>query len=62
MKYGIFSYDENKIFFNVGDNIQSLAAKQFMPRVDTYINRERLADYHGEKSILVMNALQLKRL
>ena len=55
MKYGIFSYDENKIFFNVGDNIQSLAAKQYMPRVDTYINRERLADYHGEKMKVIMN-------
>lgn len=55
MKYGIFSYDENKIFFNVGDNIQSLAAKQFMPRVDTYINRECLAEYHGEKMKVIMN-------
>lgn len=55
MKYGIFSYDENKIQFNVGDNVQSLAAKQYMPRVDTYINRERLADYHGEKMKVIMN-------
>lgn len=55
MKYGLFTYDENKKFFNVGDNIQSLAAKQFLPQVDTYINREHLADYHGEKMKVIMN-------
>lgn len=55
MKYGLLTYDENKNFFNVGDNIQSLAAKQFLPKVDNYLNRERLADYHGEKTLLIMN-------
>ncbi|APY12399.1 hypothetical protein BWZ22_14720 [Seonamhaeicola sp. S2-3] len=55
MKYGLLTYDENKRFFNVGDNIQSLAAKQFLPRVDMLLNRERLADYKGEKIKLIMN-------
>lgn len=55
MKYGLFTYDENKKFFNVGDNIQSLAAKQFLPQVDTFINREHLADYKGDKMKLIMN-------
>ncbi len=55
MKYGLLSYDENKRFFNVGDNIQSLAAKQFLPQVDTYVNRERLAEYEGEELKLIMN-------
>ncbi len=55
MKYGLLKYDENKRFFNVGDNIQSLAAKQFLPKVDVFLNRERLAEYKGEKTKLIMN-------
>ena len=55
MKYGLFTYDENKKFFNVGDNIQSLAAKQFLPKVDTLINREHLADYKGDEMKVIMN-------
>ncbi len=55
MKYGLLKYDENKRFFNVGDNIQSLAAKQYLPKVDMFLNRERLADYKGEKIKLIMN-------
>ncbi len=55
MKYGLLTYDENKRFFNVGDNIQSLAAKQFLPQVDLFINRERLADYDGDPVKLIMN-------
>lgn len=55
MKYGLLSYKESKQVFNVGDNIQSLAAKQYLPRVDTYINRENLADYGGERTKLIMN-------
>ncbi|WP_445738571.1 polysaccharide pyruvyl transferase family protein [Mariniflexile sp.] len=55
MKYGLLTYDENNRFFNVGDNIQSLAAKQFLPKVDAYVNREKLADYKGPKLKLIMN-------
>jgi hypothetical protein len=55
MKYGLLTYDENKRFFNVGDNIQSLAAKQYLPQVDEFINREKLADYKGDEVQLIMN-------
>lgn len=55
MRYGLLTYDENKRFFNVGDNVQSLAAKQFLPRVDQFLNRERLADYKGEPIKVIMN-------
>ncbi|SEK53678.1 Polysaccharide pyruvyl transferase [Aquimarina amphilecti] len=55
MKYGLLTYDENKNFFNVGDNIQSLAAKQYLPKVDTLLNRERLGDYKGDPIKLIMN-------
>lgn len=55
MKYGLLTYDENRRFFNVGDNIQSLAAKQFLPNVDVHLNREKLNEYQGEKVKLIMN-------
>lgn len=55
MKYGLLTYAESKKVYNVGDNIQSLAAKQFLPRVDEFINRERMADYHKGKTKMILN-------
>lgn len=55
MRYGLLSYEENRKFFNLGDNIQSLAAKQYLPQVDQYLNRERLANYEGDDIQLIMN-------
>lgn len=55
MNYGLMTYAENSKTFNIGDYIQSLAAKQFLPRVDEYINREELASFNGEKTKLILN-------
>tara|TARA_R110002050_G_scaffold88588_1_gene186951 strand:+ start:6099 stop:7067 length:969 start_codon:yes stop_codon:yes gene_type:complete len=55
MKYGLLTYIEKQKYFNVGDNIQSLAAKQFLPKVDKYLDRETLADYNDERVKLIMN-------
>lgn len=55
MKYGLLTYAENRKFFNVGDYIQSLAAKQFLPQVDELLNREALGDYSGDTIKLIMN-------
>ena len=55
MKYGLLKYAENEQFFNVGDNIQSLAAKQFLPKVDQYVNRENLGEYKGEPIKMILN-------
>lgn len=55
MKYGLLTYAENRKFFNVGDYIQSLAAKQFLPQVDEFLNREALGDYSGGPIKLIMN-------
>jgi hypothetical protein len=55
MLYGLLTYDENRKFFNVGDNIQSLAARQFLPHVDELLNRERLGEYKGDKIKLILN-------
>lgn len=55
MKYGLLTYAENNSFFNIGDYIQSLAAKQFLPQVDRFINREKLSQYKDENVKLIMN-------
>jgi len=55
LKYGLLTYAENQRFFNVGDYIQSLAAKQFLPQVDGYLNREALGAYTGDPIKLIMN-------
>ncbi len=54
MHYGLMTY-ACKRHFNVGDYIQSLAARQFLPKVDRYINREKLSEYSGPKTKLIMN-------
>lgn len=40
---------------NIGDYIQALAAAQFLPKVDGFIQRERLKDYDGEECKVIMN-------
>lgn len=41
--------------FNIGDYIQSLAARQFLTKPYIYINRERLDSYNGEQVKMIMN-------
>ena len=41
MKYGLFKYETE----NIGDEIQSIAARRFLPSVDAYIDRDRLGEY-----------------
>lgn len=55
MKYSVMTYVEGDRWFNIGDYIQSLAAKQFLPQVDSYVNRERLGQYTGELSQIILN-------
>lgn len=55
MKYSIMTYAEGDRWFNIGDYIQSLAAKQFLPQVDSYVNRECLREYKGEPSKIILN-------
>ena len=54
MDFSILTYDFSKQF-NIGDYIQSLAAKQFLPQVDHYICRERLHEYKGPETKMIMN-------
>ena len=55
MLYGLLKYKESKKRFNLGDNIQSLAARQFLPQVDALLNRETLAYYKGDPIKVIMN-------
>lgn len=40
---------------NIGDYIQGIAASQFFNNIDTYIERERLDQYRGDKCNVIMN-------
>lgn len=43
-KYALFHYTT----MNVGDEIQSIAARRFLPRVDYYINRDFINQFQAE--------------
>ncbi|WP_051567788.1 polysaccharide pyruvyl transferase family protein [Bacteroides gallinarum] len=57
MKYGILAVStgvDEKI--NIGDYIQALASRQFLPKVDAYIEREtELNSYTDEPISIIMN-------
>ena len=66
MKYGLIVYNETNgtwrngdaylpTTVNIGDYIQSIAARQFLPQVDCYIEREKIRYYEGEPTKLIMN-------
>lgn len=54
-KYALMVYNSRHNIFNVGDFVQSLAAKQFLPSVDFYIDRERMDEYKGDEVKLILN-------
>ena len=53
MQYSLLKYPRR--LSNLGDYIQSLAARQFLPRVDQFISRERLSEYKGDATKLILN-------
>jgi hypothetical protein len=40
---------------NLGDHIQSIAAEQFLPRVDTYLDRDFLSMYSDVEAAIILN-------
>lgn len=54
MKQIIFTYNDIKAV-NIGDYIQSLAAKQFASSDIVYVNRDELGLYNGDKAKVIMN-------
>lgn len=56
MKEALLKYDFTNEGLNIGDYIQSLAAKQFLIDQDPIlIDREALNEYNGEQAKLIMN-------
>ena len=51
-KFSLLSYSKSR---NFGDQIQSLAAKQYLPQIDTYLDRDFLNEYSGTELRLIMN-------
>lgn len=55
MQFGLLSYST----YNLGDFIQSIAARKFLPRVDRYLDREALDEVttvDGQAIKVIMNA------
>ena len=63
VKYALYKYSTE----NVGDEIQSIAARRFLPRVDYYIDRDRIGEWKNKnqdetvKLITRLNGHQLTR-
>ena len=55
MLYGLLTYAEGSRTYNLGDYVQSLAARQYLPKVDVLLNRERLGEYDGPPVKVIMN-------
>src|SRR6218665_427036 len=55
MKYGLLDYELLGNKFNIGDYVQSLAAEQYLPAVDSYLSREALSRYQGDSVAVIMN-------
>lgn len=41
---------------NIGDYIQALASAQFLPQVNTFLEREKIGEYDGDRIKVIMNA------
>lgn len=52
MKFGLLSYSKSR---NFGDQIQSLAARQYLPEVNQFLDRDFLNEYTGDPIKLIMN-------
>jgi hypothetical protein len=52
--FGLMVYPATPTY-NVGDYIQSLAAKQYLPKVDVFVEREKLKSYKGDDIKMIMN-------
>lgn len=60
MKFGVITHAKNHRESNLGDDIQAIAAKQFLPRFDLYLEREQLNSY-TENIFAILNGWYLHR-
>src|SRR5712691_6262010 len=51
MKFGAFTYPYST---NIGDEIQTIAASRFLPRIDVLIERDRLHWYRGGPTTFII--------
>lgn len=54
-KFGLLIYNTDNDTYNIGDYIQSIAAKDYLPHIDELINRENLNNYQGDLIKTIMN-------
>lgn len=54
MNYGVLAVSSPSLI-NIGDYIQAVAARQFLPKLDVFIDREQLREYNGEPVKIIMN-------
>ena len=40
-KFALLNYSTE----NIGDEVQSIAARRFLPRIDEYVERDKLAEW-----------------
>lgn len=56
MQYGLLVYPHNsQNIFNIGDYIQSIAARQFLPEINVFVNREQLTDPIDRDIKIILN-------
>lgn len=55
MKDGLLIYETHNNLINIGDYIQSLAARQFLNSPVKYVSREKLNEHDNGKTRLIMN-------
>lgn len=48
IKYALLKYVYTN---NIGDEIQSISAKRFLPRVDCYINRDNINEFNDKENV-----------
>ena len=52
---GLMKYSPAARSVNLGDYIQSIATRQFLPRVDVLIDREQMSNYEGAPVKMIIN-------
>lgn len=56
MNNGVLVCSPKSLYKNVGDYIQSVAQEQFLDKIDCYVERETLNEFHsGERTNVIMN-------
>lgn len=54
-RFGLMKYSPVSHSVNLGDYIQSIATRQFLPHVDELIDREQMSNYEGPLIKMIIN-------